>query len=91
MRLPNGHGSPGAGLISTAPTGGSVASSLIAAASVLARPAYPYRKRENRKSGAKQTHEGLVAELALKPFGIFPHQLSVGDGKELREYAIGRP
>ena len=23
----------------------------------------------------------------LKPFGIFPHQLSVGDGKELRGYA----
>jgi hypothetical protein len=43
----------GAGLISTAPTGGGAPSSLIAAAAyVLRRPAYPYRKRENRKSGA---------------------------------------
>ena len=61
----------GAGLISTSPTGGSAPSSLIAAADcVLTRPTYPYRKRENRKSGdKKQTDESLVAGLArLSPF-----------------------
>ena len=60
-----------AGLISTAATGGSAPSSLIAAADcVLTRPTYPYRKRENRKSGdKKQTDESLVAGLArLSPF-----------------------
>jgi putative DNA primase/helicase len=62
----------GAGLISTAPTGGSAPSSLIAAAGyVLTRPAYPYRTlREPEERGdQKQTDESLVVELArLSPF-----------------------
>jgi hypothetical protein len=47
----------------------------------------PEAREPEERGDQKQTHEGLVAELALKPFGIFPHQLSVGDGKELRGYA----
>jgi hypothetical protein len=45
----------------------------------------PDRPWADRKSGTAITPKALAG--LLKPFGIFPHQLSVGDGKELRGYA----
>jgi hypothetical protein len=45
----------------------------------------PDRPWADWKSGKAITPKALAG--LLKPFGIFPHQLSVGDGKELRGYA----
>ena len=45
----------------------------------------PDRPWADWKSGKGITPKALAG--LLKPFGIFPHQLSVGDGKELRGYA----
>jgi hypothetical protein len=42
----------------------------------------PDRPWADWKSGKAITPKALAG--LLKPFGIFPHQLSVGDGKELR-------
>jgi hypothetical protein len=45
----------------------------------------PDRPWADWKSGKAITPKALAG--LLKPFGIFSHQLSVGDGKELRGYA----
>jgi Protein of unknown function (DUF3631) len=42
----------------------------------------PDRPWADWKSGKAITPKALAG--LLKPFGLFPHQLSVGDGKELR-------
>ena len=94
---------PGAGLISIVPTGASAPSSLIAAAGyVLTRPAYPWRKRENRKSGATKNRTIKAwspgwrscrplntAASAITPkalAGLLKPFVTLGDGKELRGY-----
>jgi Protein of unknown function (DUF3631) len=46
------------------------------------KPDRPWTDWKNGKAITPKALAGL-----LRPFGIFPHQLSVGDGKELRGYA----
>jgi Protein of unknown function (DUF3631) len=48
----------------------------------LTRPIRPWADGKNGKAITPKALAGL-----LKPFGIFPHRLSLGDGKELRGYA----
>jgi putative DNA primase/helicase len=51
-------------------------------AELVKKPDRPWADWKNGKAITPKALAGL-----LKPFGIFPHQLSVGDGKELRGYA----
>jgi hypothetical protein len=51
----------------------------------MSTPEAPGRPWADWKSGKPITPKALAGRL--KPFGIFPHQLSVGDGKEPRGYA----
>jgi hypothetical protein len=51
-------------------------------AELVSKPDRPWADWKNGKAITPKALAGL-----LKPFGIFPHQLSVGEGKELRGYA----